>query len=991
MATFKNHFKFLHTISLLYVLVTVTRTDSSLNHKKECSALFQFKQTIIHQHDASCAAHGSQMLHSWNNSFDCCSWEGVACSHDHDQYYGHHVIGLDLSERSLCGHINSSSTLFSLVHLQRLNLSMNDLGESEIPSEIARLKQLRSLDLSYSWFSGQIPNEISQLIQLSSLDLSGNSLKLHSPSLKDLVQNLTGLEELHLSGVDISSSVPHFLANFSSLRSIKLRDCSVRNEFPATILELPKLQVVNLADNTDLTGSFPIFHNISLLEEVILDFTGFIGIVPESLSHLNHLTVLSLTGCSFSGRIPRSLSNMTQLTYLGLGENHFTGSVPSLASLLKLDLLELNGNRFEKGRFPNWLGKLTKLSELYLSDMNINGEIPLFLSNLTKLSEVGMPRNSLTGGIPSWLFNLTQLTFLNLQMNQLQGPIPNTFSNFKNLEYLNLGGNNFSGRVELDMFLGLNKLQALALGYNMISLVVTNNYTNTTLPELHKLGLSSCNLKEFPAFLRFQNKMDTLLLDRNKIDGLVPVWIWNNSRETLEFLELAHNSITGFDQHPHFLPWTNLEVIFINDNQLRGQLPIPPKTTVMYSVSHNNLTGEIPASICELKYLQLLDLSFNNMSGTLPSCLGILSNSLIALYLKRNNFHGKMMNAFMSGSLLNHLDLSENRFIGQLPRSLMNCTHLEFLSLEDNSFHDVFPSWLGTLPRLQVLVLRSNKLHGPIDGSTAASSRFPMLRIIDLSNNRFSGQLDQNYFQTWHAMSSGNLGISSVMETNISSKHVKLDWAYSMTLTHKGVRIDYDLILTIDMSIDLSCNHFEGEIPQSLQHLRGLQSLNLSNNHFTGRVLPSLGHLKNLEALDLSRNHLSGEIPQQLVQLGFLSIFNVSFNRLQGRIPQGKQFDTFDNNSYIGNPRLCGRPLSKECQDHPNVSRLPPTSSVSESLFPTETIDWIIVFSGVGSGLVIGIAIGNNLHTRYSHQITKRKDRWVRPLRNTRRNQGIMA
>nr|KAJ0228600.1 hypothetical protein LSAT_V11C100024040 [Lactuca sativa] len=913
---------------------------------------------------------------------------GVACSHDHDQYYGHHVMGLDLSQRSLCGRINSSSTLFSLVHLQRLNLSGNDFGDSQIPSEIGRLKQLRSLDLSYSGFSGQIPNEISQLIHLSSLDLSGNSLKLHSPSLKNLVQYLTGLKELHLSGVDISSSVPHFLANFSSLKSLKLRDCSLKNKFPAAILELPELKVLDLAFNTDLTGSLPIFRNISLLEEVILDFTGFIGIVPESLSHLNHLTVLSLTGCSFSGHIPRSLSNMTQLTYLGLGENHFTGSVPSLVSLLNLDGLLLNGSRFEKGCFPNWLGKLTKLSKLYLSDMNINCEIPLFLSNLTKLSEVGMDRNSLTGGIPSWLFNLTQLTYLNLQMNQLQGPIPNTFSSLKSLEYLHLGRNNFSGRVELDMFLGLNKLQTLGLGYNRISLVTTNNYTNTTLPELHKLGLSSCNLKEFPAFLRFQNKLRFLLLDVNKIDGLVPVWIWNNSRETLELINLSGNSITGFDQHPHFLPWTNLQVIFIENNQLRGRLPIPSQSTVIYSVPQNSLTGELPPSICELKSLQQLDLSFNNMSGTLPSCLGILSNSLMSLNLKRNNFHGKMMSACKPGSQLKELDLSENRFTGQLPRSLMNCTRLQVLSLEDNSFHDVFPSWLGTLPRLQVLVLRSNKLHGPIDGSTAVSSRFPMLRIIDLSNNRFSGQLDQNYFQTWHAMSSGNLGVSSVMETNISSKHVLTNFMYSVTLIHKGVRTEYYRILTIDMSIDLSCNHFEGEILQSLQHLRGLQSLNLSNNHFTGRVLPSLGDLKNLEALDLSGNDLSGEIPQQLVQLGFRSIFNVSFNRLEGRIPQGKQFDTFDNNSYIGNPRLCGRPLSKECQDHPKVSRLPPTSSVSESLFPTETIDWIIVFCGVGSGLVVGIAIGNNLHKRYSHQITKRKDRWVRPLRNTRRNQG---
>ncbi|KAL7593195.1 hypothetical protein Lser_V15G34938 [Lactuca serriola] len=888
-----------------------------------------------------------------NAPFDCCSWYGVECSSDHE--YGH-VIGLDLSGCSLCGHINSTSTLFSLVHLQSLNLAMNNFVESEIPSEIGHLNQLRSLNLSYSGLSGHVPDEISQLMHLSSLDLSLNPLKLHNPSgLKNLVQNLTGLVELHLSGVDISSSVPHFLANFSSLRSIRLQNCSLQDEFPAAIFQLHKLKILDLSFNTNLIGAFVEFRNSSSLELVNLRYTSFSRIVPESISNPENLTVLCLTNCSFSGPIPGSLSNMTQLTILALGGNKFAGFVPSLVSLSKLVALELSDSRFDKGVLPNWLGMMTELNELLVYDMDISGEIPAFLANLTKLSNVAMGRNSFTGHIPSWLFNLTQLAKLDLQRNQLQGPISSSFSNLKSLQLLDFEYNNFSGSVILDMFLGLNKLETLVLGHNVISLVATNNHTSSTLPELKILGLSTCNLKEFPAFLRFQNKMELLFLDNNKIDGMVPVWIWNNSKETLQVIDLSYNSIAGFHQHPQVLPWRRLEGFSINNNQVQGHLPIPPQTTVSYDASNNNMTGEIPPLICEVKSLRALLLASNNMSGILPPCVGNLSNSLVVLDLNKNNFHGVLMSVFMHGSLLEYIDLSKNQFTGQLPRSLTNCTNLEFLSLEDNSFHDVFPSWLGNLPNLQVLGLKSNEFYGPIQSSTTVWSQFPKLRIIDLSNNDFSGQLQQKYFQTWNSMKSVYDGES--IESLTSTK------PYTMTIIHKGSRTEHQHILNIFTAIDLSCNHFEGEIPLSLKDLR---------------------------VLDLSQNNLSGEIPKELLQLNILSIFNVSFNHLDGRIPQGNQFATFENDSYMGNLQLCGRPLSKECQSS-KASRLPPTSNTyeSESLLPNETIDWIFVFCGVGSGLVFGIVIGNFLYERYRDRFSKRKDRWIRrPLHSTRRNQG---
>ncbi|PON60866.1 LRR domain containing protein [Parasponia andersonii] len=88
----------------------------------------------------------------------------------------------------------------------------------------------------------------------------------------------------------------------------------------------------------------------------------------------------------------------------------------------------------------------------------------------------------------------------------------------------------------------------------------------------------------------------------------------------------------------------------------------------------------------------------------------------------------------------------------------------------------------------------------------------------------------------------------------------------------------------------------------------------------TGNIPSSLGSLSNLESLDLSYNKISGEIPQQLAQLNFLQSLDISHNNLMGPIPQSNQFNTFENSSFVDNPGLCGKSLSKKCEN-PNASR----------------------------------------------------------------------
>ncbi|KAL7216429.1 hypothetical protein ACSBR1_028381 [Camellia fascicularis] len=785
----------------------------------QCSNLIKvINSSSSMQQPLLCKEKESTALLLFKQSFSIKKFAFVGCSaYPKDSS---HVISLNLSISFLYGSINSSSSLFNLVHLQRLNLGDNHFNDSKIPSAISKLSRLTSLDLLASNFPGQIPSEVLGLSVLSFNPVGMScKIRLHKPCFSSLVQNLTSLQMLHLSNVDISSVVPHTLANLSSLTSLILRNCGLYGQFLIDIFHLNKLQVLRVPDNQNLIGYLPEFNQSIPLKELTLASSNFSGNLPYSIGNLNSLILRDFTGCEFSGSIPASIGNLTELTHVRLKSNKFTGQIPFMASLSQLNFISLAYNKFDRGTLP-WLGKLAKLTKLDLAEINLNGSVLLSIANLTQLSIASLDSNHLTGQIPSQLMNQSQLRGIDLSDNQLQGPIPSSFSHLANLQFLDLSFNRLSGTVKLEIFYQLKNLTRLQLSENKL-IVMTKNTTNTTLPQLRVLDLRSCNLRKFS---------------------------------------------------------------------------IPSLSIYTYDVSNNKLSEEIPAEFCSATSLSWLDLSDNNLGGKIPPCLGKLSN-LSVLNLRGNNFQGTIPQTFQLGDL-------------------------------------------------------------PLD-----------------------------YFQTWKAMTIVEVGGLTYMHANISYQTWKRKWnynyEYSLTMTNKGIQMTYDKIQTFLNAIDLSSNKFGGKIPECIGYLRGLELLYLSNNALVSSIPSSLGNLTNLESLDLSQNKLSGEIPQQLTLLTFLSFFNVSRNHLTGHIPHGKQFDTFQNNSYEGNLGLCGNPLSKKCGDSESSPPPPPSFfEQNEDLeFPSK-IDWIIICMGFGSGLVVGVIIGHTLTTRKHEWFVKtfgrRQQKWVR-------------
>jgi hypothetical protein len=99
------------------------------------------------------------------------------------------------------------------------------------------------------------------------------------------------------------------------------------------------------------------------------------------------------------------------------------------------------------------------------------------------------------------------------------------------------------------------------------------------------------------------------------------------------------------------------------------------------SASYNKFNGNIPDSIGQCSSLELLDLSYNQLTNVMPLQVASLRNLQFYFNVSHNTLAGRLPAELGGMQMVQAIDISANHFSGSIPSQIVNCVGLEYLNI----------------------------------------------------------------------------------------------------------------------------------------------------------------------------------------------------------------------------------------------------------------------------------------------------------------------
>lgn len=306
-----------------------------------------------------------------------------------------------------------------------------------------------------------------------------------------------------------------------------------------------------------------------------------------------------------------------------------------------------------------------------------------------------------------------------------------------------------------------------------------------------------------------------------------------------------------------------------------------------------HLLPSLPDELIEMKHLKLLVLSGNLFQSNFPS--GIFAmQSLEYLDISMTGSLNMTLPTHLELPELTHFIAFRSQLYGYLPVT-WNTPKLEILELNNNRFTGQVPYDIGKILGLKQLMLQDNQLFGNFPINFGDLHQLTDLSLIQMQYSRFC----PFFPSTWNTMFS-LVNVSLCAYGGIPD-YIGDNWQQlsRLTMAHGGLygTIPTSLCkLSKLQMLDLSYNKLDGLIPDCVFQIPSLVDLDLSSNLLSGQISEEIRELRKVENLFLHSNHFNGTLPKNIGELTTAKIIALDNNFFIGEVPS--EFDLLRNSQH---------------------------------------------------------------------------------------------